>query len=162
MEILGGGGRLANIHVAFGGKLHETLDARAGMLRALAFVAVRKQEREACGKAPLVFARTDELIDDDLRAIHEISELGLPEDKAFGIVARESIFKAEASGFGKRRVVDLTEGLRGREMSKRQIFLLGLRIHQDGVALVKSTALRILPREANGIPFEKERAVGKK
>jgi len=32
MKILRGGGRLADVHVAFGGQLHESLDARAGML----------------------------------------------------------------------------------------------------------------------------------
>src|SRR5208337_4474756 len=40
MKILRGGGRLADVHVAFGGQLHKSFDARAGMFGSLAFVTV--------------------------------------------------------------------------------------------------------------------------
>src|SRR6266436_7954759 len=41
MKILRSGGRLANLYIFFARELHKALDARAGMLRPLAFVAVR-------------------------------------------------------------------------------------------------------------------------
>ena len=40
VEILRGGRRLTDLHVVFGGELHESLHARAGMLRSLTLVAV--------------------------------------------------------------------------------------------------------------------------
>ena len=48
----------------------------------------------------------------------------------------------------------------GRKMRERQIVLLGLRVDQNGVALVEGAALRILPGEAHGIAFENQRAEG--
>ncbi len=114
VEVLRGRGGLANVHVAFGGELHEALNARAGMLRALAFVAVGEKKDQSGGKTPLVFAGADELVDDDLRAVDEVAELGFPEHEAFGIVARKAVFEAEASGFRERRIVDFAEGLVGR------------------------------------------------
>src|SRR5271169_6402550 len=101
MEILRGRGRLTDVHVAFGGELHETLDARAGMFRALAFVAVREKEHEAGRQTPLVFAGADELIDNDLCPVHKIAELRFPEDQALGIVPRKAVFEAEAAGLRK-------------------------------------------------------------
>src|SRR5580700_741754 len=40
VKILCRGRRLADLHVAFGSELHETLDARAGMLRPLTLIAM--------------------------------------------------------------------------------------------------------------------------
>ena len=59
-------------------QLQEALEARGGMLRALAFVAVRQEQRQAAQAVPLRFAGADELVDDDLRAVGEIAELALP------------------------------------------------------------------------------------
>ena len=53
-------------------------EPRRGVLRTLALVAMRQEQREARQPAPLRLARADELIDDDLRAIAEIAELRLP------------------------------------------------------------------------------------
>src|ERR1700686_3647469 len=78
MKILRSGGRLANLHVFFAGELHKALDARAGMLRPLAFITVGKKQDQAGGKIPFVFAGANELIDDDLRAVDEIAELRFP------------------------------------------------------------------------------------
>src|SRR6266446_6919458 len=79
VEILRGSRRLADLHVVFGGKLHEALEPGAGMFRALAFVAVRQEHDETGRQIPLVLARADELVDDDLRTVGEITELRFPE-----------------------------------------------------------------------------------
>ena len=83
VEVLRGGGGLADLHVVAGGEVQVALDARAGVLGSLAFVAVRQQQDEAGEQAPLGFAGGDELVDDDLRAVGEVAELGLPEDERF-------------------------------------------------------------------------------
>ena len=74
--------RHAHLHVVLGAQLQETLEARRGMLRPLPFVAVRQKQRESAEPAPLRFARTDELVDDDLRAVGEIAELAFPDRRA--------------------------------------------------------------------------------
>src|SRR6187401_1553338 len=48
-------------------------------LGSVAFVAVRQEQRQARGLAPLGEARDQELIDHDLRAVDEVAELRLPE-----------------------------------------------------------------------------------
>src|SRR2546423_1361574 len=80
MKILRGGGGLANLHVLLAGKLHEALNARAGMLGSLALETVRQKKDDAGRKIPLVFTGADELIDDDLRAVDEVAELRLPQN----------------------------------------------------------------------------------
>ena len=75
------------------GELQIALDARAGVLRALAFVSVRQQHHNAGEQSPLVFARGDELVDDDLRAVGEVAELRLPQHQRFGIVAAKPYSK---------------------------------------------------------------------
>src|SRR5258708_21173668 len=47
----------------------SALEARAGMLRPLAFEAMRQEHHNARGKIPLVLAGADELVDDYLRAV---------------------------------------------------------------------------------------------
>src|SRR6516165_353190 len=75
VEILGSCRRLADVHVAFGGELHEAFDTSAGVFRPLTFVTVRKLKNEPGGQSPFIFAGADELIDDYLRAVDEVAEL---------------------------------------------------------------------------------------
>ena len=56
-KILRGSRRLADLHVVARGELQKALDARAGMLRALAFVAVRKQHDESGEQIPTCLRR---------------------------------------------------------------------------------------------------------
>jgi hypothetical protein len=160
MEVLRGGGGLADLDVVLRGELEVALDAGAGVLRALAFVAVRQQHDEAGEQAPLGFAGGDELVDDDLRAVGEVAELRLPEDEGLGVVAGEAVLEAEAGGLGEHGVVDLEAGLPGAMVGRAGVADLGLDIDQDGVALVEGAALRVLAAEADGRAGLEERGVG--
>src|SRR5260370_5080182 len=155
VEILRGGRGLADLHVVFRGELHEELHARAGVLRSLAFVAVRQEHHDTRWKVPLVLARADELVDDHLRTVGEIAELRFPQNERLGIVAAETVFETEAAGLRKRRVVNLAESLLLGKMREREGVVLRLSVDQNRVALAERAALRILPREAHGIALEK-------
>ena len=98
------------------------------------------------------------MVYDYLRAIHEIAELRLPKHKGFGIIAAEAIFETDTARFRQRRVGDFDEELIGREVRKRDVFLFGFRVDQNGVALIEGAALRVLPGEADRIAFENDRA----
>ncbi len=106
VEELGGGGGLGDLDVVLGGELEIALDASAGVLGALAFVAVGEEHDEAGEEAPLGFASGEELVDDDLGTVGEVAELGLPEDEGLGVVAGEAVLEAEAGGLGEEGVVD--------------------------------------------------------
>src|SRR5215813_12568673 len=97
VEILRGVRRLTDLNVFFTGQLQKTFDARAGMFRALAFESVRQEHDNAGWKIPFVLAGADELVDDHLRAVHEISELRLPQNQRFGVVAAEAVLKTKAT-----------------------------------------------------------------
>jgi hypothetical protein len=62
-------------------ELEVALDAGRGVLGPLPFVSVRQQHDQAAETAPLHFARTDELVDNHLRAVGEITELRFPDDQ---------------------------------------------------------------------------------
>src|SRR5467141_5227779 len=158
VEILGGGRRLANLHVVFRGELHEAFQTRAGMLWSLALVAVRQKHHQPRRQIPFILARADELVDDHLRAIDEIPELRFPQNERLGVVAAESVFETEATRLGKRRVVNLAESLLLGKMREREVVVLRLRVNEHGVALAEGAALRILSRKAHGIPLEKHGA----
>ena len=58
VEILRRGGADAHLHIVFGAQLQEPFDAGAGMLRPLAFVAVRQQQHQTATAAPTSFPPT--------------------------------------------------------------------------------------------------------
>src|SRR6202790_1046519 len=160
MEVLRGGGWLANLHVVFRGELHEALEPRAGMLRALAFIAVRQEQYDAGGQIPFVFTGADELVDDHLRAVGEIAELRLPQNERFRIVAAEPILETDAASLREGGIVNLAKRLLARQVRKRDVVVLGFRINQDGVALIEGGAFRVLPSEAHRRSFQNEGPVG--
>jgi len=80
-KMLGGRGRLGDLNVVLGAELEEAFEAGGGVFRTLAFVAVREEHDEAAGLTPLRFGRSDELVDHDLRAVGEVTELGFPDDQ---------------------------------------------------------------------------------
>ena len=71
-----------------------------------AFVAVRQHHGEPAQPAPFHFARRDELVDDDLRAVGEIAELRFPDDELIRLGRRVAVFEAEHRFFGQHRIDD--------------------------------------------------------
>ena len=78
VEILPRGGEIAHLHVPARAELQEALQPGARVFRALAFVAVWQKERDVTWALPLALRTGDELVDDDLRSVDEVSELRLP------------------------------------------------------------------------------------
>jgi hypothetical protein len=86
----------------------EALQARAGVLGALALEAVRQKEHHQAAQAvPLVLGAHDELVDDDLRAVDEVAELGLPDDQRFGRVEAVARTRSPPRRLAERAVDDL-------------------------------------------------------
>ena len=67
---------------------------RARVLRPLALVAVRQEQTRPL-RAATCLRRDDELVDDDLRAVDEVAELGLPHHQHVGLVERVAELEAE-------------------------------------------------------------------
>ncbi len=90
VEVLRGGRAVRDADVALGRQLRGS--ARAGRRSAPArpLVAVREQQRQPRGLAPLRQAARDELVDDHLGAVGEVAELRLPEHQRLGRLAASS------------------------------------------------------------------------
>src|ERR1700728_624417 len=149
MEVLGGVGGLGDLDVVARSELQVALDAGAGVLGTLTFVAVREQHGYSAEKAPLVFGSSDELIDDDLRAVGKVAELRFPQDQGFGVVAAVAVLEAKDARFRQDGVVNAEGGLVGIEVVEGDPALLVFDVDEDAVALVKGAALGILAAESN-------------
>ena len=62
-------------------KLQVAFEPCAGMFGALAFVAMRKIQGQAAQTPPLGFTRCNELVNDHLGAVGEVTELAFPDDQ---------------------------------------------------------------------------------
>ena len=107
VEILRRRGAVGHLHVVLGAQREEALDARAGMLRPLPFVAVRQQQHQAARLAPLRFRAGDELVDHDLRAVGEIAELRLPHHQRQRIGHAVAELEAQHGVLAERAVEDV-------------------------------------------------------
>ena len=159
-----GVGRHAHLDVVLGAELQEALEARRRMLRALALVAVRQEHREAAHALPLGFARGDELVDHDLRAVHEVAELRLPDHQLEGLRGRVAVLEAEHRLLGEQRVDDDEVGLPVADVLQRdvdaRIPLLAVLVVEHRVAVGERAAPAVLAGEAHRVPLVDERRVG--
>ncbi len=96
MEVLRRGGGVDELHVVLGGEHEEALDAGRRMLGPLALVAVRQEQHQPVALTPLVLGGDDVLVDDDLGAVDEIAELGLPHDQRIGVGVRVAVLETRS------------------------------------------------------------------
>ena len=177
VEQVGGGGHVGDLHVGIlvlavqlllGGEdarilvaeLEETLHAGRGVLGTLAVVTVGKRHDKTGTLHPLGLTGSDELIDDALSVVGEITELGLPHDEAVGVSERVAILEAESTELGQGRVGDDELALVLADVLERSVDVLGLLVVEDGVALREGTTLNILTGETDVVTLSNERAEG--
>ena len=116
-------------------------------------VAVRKQQRQARGLTPFRETGGDELVDDHLGAVDEVTELRLPEHERLRSLLAVAVFKAEAAELGEWAVVELETGARARQALHRADRLPSAGIVQDEVALAEGAALGVLACQADRVAF---------
>lgn len=80
-------------------KLEEALKTTAGVLRPLTVETVGQAHDKACALQPLPLTRSDELVDDTLRVVCEVTELCLPDSQRVGGDERVTEFKTEGTIF---------------------------------------------------------------
>jgi len=100
------------------------------VLRPLPFVAVGKQQHDPGVLAPLRAIGRDELIDDRLRDVHEITVLSFPQYQS--VLGRRTVpvLETEHGHLRERTVVDLDPavGLRTSDVLERNVDLSRLRV----------------------------------
>ena len=156
VEIVGGRGAVRDLPIVLGAELEVALEPRRGMLRPLAFIAVRQKQHEARHAEPFPLARGNELVDDDLGAVGEVAELRFPQDERVRLGEAVAIFEAEHGLLRQHGVDHLERRLTFGDVLERGVFLLVLLVHQHGVALGERAALGVLAGEPNAITLDQE------
>ena len=93
------GRRYAHLHVLLSAKLQITFQTRGGVLRPLPFVTVRQQHHQTTHPAPFLFARGDELVDNHLSTVSEVTELCFPDSQSAWFCGGITVFKRQHGFF---------------------------------------------------------------
>ena len=127
------------------------------MFGALSLVAMRQQADEARHAQPLAFARRDELVEQNLRAVGEVAELRFPQGQRFRLGEGIAVFEAEDGFFRQHGIDDFVLALLAFvQMIERRVTTLRLLIDQHGMALRECAALDILPGQAHAMAVPQE------
>mmetsp|Transcript_12259 Transcript_12259/g.16810 ORF Transcript_12259/g.16810 Transcript_12259/m.16810 type:complete len:727 (-) Transcript_12259:1120-3300(-) len=157
--------------------LQEPLQATGAVLGALPHVAVRQQHGEAALAQPLVLACRDELVDHDLRAVHEVAELRLPQHQRVGVLQRVAHLEAQHAELRQDGVAHGELGLHvgggGAALAQRQRrrgvlgqvverheLVAGALVHDDGVAVREGASLHVLAAQPHVVALQQQRAEG--
>ena len=155
VEVVRGRAAVGDADVVLGRRLQEALDAGRGVLGPVALVAVRQQQGEPRGLAPLGAPGHDELVDHDLGAVDEVAVLGLPQHQRLGRLGAVAVLEAHRGRLGERAVVQLERGRRVGEVGQGRVDAPGVRrpglaladVVQLQVALAEGAARRVLAGE---------------
>ena len=157
VEVLSGSRAVRDADVLLRRALEEPLETRARVLRPVALVAVREEQGQSRELAPLGEPGGDELVDDDLRPVHEVPELRLPADERLRRRDRVAVLEADRRVLGQRRVVHLERRCRLAEMLDRRVALAVVHVVKDEVTVREGAALGVLACQPDGNAFHEER-----
>ena len=134
------------------------------MLWALAFVAMREQQHDAVGTAPLDLARGDELVDHHLRAVDEVAELPFPDGQGVGLGGGVAVLEAQHSLLGQDRVDHHKRRLAVGDMLQRgvaaDIPLFAVLVVQHSVAMDEGPAAAVFARQPHRVATGDQRRIG--
>ena len=127
------------------------------MVGALTLVAVREQQHDSRVLTPLLFGGRDELVDDRLSAIHEVAELGFPQNESVGVPHRVAVFVGQCCVFRQERVVDVKTTLVFGEVHEREPFLAVFAVVEHRVALHERSATCVLAYKPDLLALDQQR-----
>ena len=97
VEIVGRCRGLADCQLPLAGEVEEPFDTCRGVIGPLPLISVWQQEDDSGVLAPLGSSRGDELVDDGLGTIGEVTELCFPQHQGIWASNRISVFEAHGS-----------------------------------------------------------------
>ena len=132
------------------------------MLGSGALVTVRQEQHEAAEALPLGLTRTDELVDDDLRAVGEIAVLGLPDHQTVRLGRGIAVLEPHDGLFRQHGVEHLHARLMLADMLQRQEGVVGILVVQHRVPMEEGAASAVLAAEADREAVLDERRTGER
>ena len=143
MIVIGRRREVADAHIALSAKLQIAFKAGGGMFRPLPFIPMRQQHHQARHAQPLGLTGCDELINDHLRAIGEVTKLAFPEHHRLRIGQRIAIVKTKHAKFREQRIESFKLRLTVADIIERRVFSLACLINQHRMAMAEGAALHI-------------------
>ena len=134
------------------------------MLRTLTFIAVRQKHDQTAGTAPFRLTGRDELVDNNLCTVGEVTELAFPNDEFIRIGRGITVIKSEDSFFRQDGIVALEASLLFLQVLQRMI---GTHIPARTILIVEGcmtveegAATNVFTRNANAIARNQQRRIG--
>src|SRR5690606_8982603 len=152
----------AYLYIVLGTQLQETLEPRGGVLRALPFVAVWQQQRQAADTRPLGFTRGNELVDHHLGTVGKIAELRFPDHQCFRRGGGVAILERQYCLFRQQRIVDIEIRLAIIQVLQRHITFTVFLVMQYRMAMREGTTTDVLAGETHREPLVDQRGVGER
>src|SRR5215207_8530725 len=128
------------------------------MVWALAFIPVRQEQHDPRLLSPLRLTGSDELIDDRLRAVGEVTELGLPEDQCLRTRHRVAVLEAHRRVLTEQRIEDVELPLVLIQVLEGHPGFAGLAVHDRSEALYEGPATGVLSGEPDCASFQEQGA----
>lgn len=175
MEVLGGSRTVHHLEVAFliqillgpshgtvirVTALQVTLNTATGVLGAISVETVRQQHHKTITQVPFGLAGSHELIDHDLGAVCEITELGLPHRQRVGQAGRVTVLKAEHSVLRQMRATGdkvaalISSGL--PNLADGAVVTVTILKENVSMSVRESSTLNILTRQTNMVSILNE------
>uniref|UniRef100_A0A146YLN3 Uncharacterized protein n=1 Tax=Fundulus heteroclitus TaxID=8078 RepID=A0A146YLN3_FUNHE len=138
--------------------LEEPLGPSRRMFWTHSLHAVGQQQNDAVLPDPLGLTRADELVDDALRRVVEVSKLSLPQDQRVGARHGEAQLEAQDAVLGQRAVAD---GV--RRLVRRQVVhgdagsLVHVLVMENVVTVAEGSSLHVLTRQPDVDPLLQQR-----
>ena len=162
MEIIGWRGAVHHLHIAIlhlpaDSRIHswenirvivtelqESFQTSTTMFGASTIIAMRKQHHQSSALKPFLLTTGDELINDALRIVGEITKLSFPQDEAVGVDNAVAKIKTEGSEFRQRTVANGEASLIAADVVQWSVLIFVLLVVENGVAVTESSTLNVL------------------
>ena len=127
------------------------------MLRALTFIAVWQKADEAGHTKPFTFTGRDELVEENLRAVCEVTELGFPERKRIRVRQRVAILIAKNRFLGEEGIDDFVFRLVFADIVQRRVRLFCFLVDNARMALGERATTGVLTGQTDREAFIEKR-----
>src|SRR5262245_61897582 len=144
MKILGRSRRVNDLDVVLRRELEKTLQAGAGMLGSHSLESVRQKQNDGTQSVPFVLCAGDELINNHLSGVDEVTELGLPENRSIRTIETVTVIKTQSPYFRERAVINLYPRLFRSHVLKGNVQMSILVVVEYGMSLAEGTTGAIL------------------
>src|SRR5262245_30082154 len=162
MKILGRSRRINDLDVVFRRELEKPLQASARVLRSHSLESVGQKQNDRTQAVPFVLSAGDELINDHLSSVDEVTELGLPENQAVRTIEAVTVLKTQNSHLRERAVINLYRRLFRSHVLKGYVRMSVLIVIEYSMSVAKGPTGAILSGETHAVTLASKAGEGQR